>query len=551
MISNIFIALFLVPSVVLSVELSVIWDSKIQSYGLRKGKVDGYISLLNFKNDVNKTGWAYLEVTTNASHSDDDQAYTAGLGEALLTSDLIKLHWHNTLEGYCTLPLSPYCQRLKKYVDTNAAWMQQQLDSKADVDPYWHQVRLFLIQLQGLIDGYKFTQSPRVSLAKFQYKPDITGLLLSQISDDLEDLESVLKKEGKRSVIGSGKCSALVKLLEGNKELFVAQDTWSGYNTMLRILKKYSFGYHLVPGSSQIIPGQHMTFSSRPSVLTSGDDFYVISSSLVTMETTIGNSNKSLWKYVQPLNSVFEGIRSMVANRLATSGGEWTELFSRFNSGTYNNQWMVVDYKMFVPKAPKLGAGLLFVLEQIPGMIKYRDVTDVLQNQTYWPSYNTAYFPEIFNASGGPSMVAKYGDWFTYEHTPRANIFRRDHHKVIDLKSMLHLMRYNDYTHDPLSACNCTPPYSAENAISARCDLNPANGTYPFDSLGHRSHGGSDAKITCSYLHKSLEFVSVCGPTYDPLPPFQWSKSDYEKDVPHAGHPDLWTFQPIVHKWNS
>jgi len=59
--------------------------------------------------------------------------------------------------------------------------------------------------------------------------------------------------------------------------------------------------------------------------------------------------------------------------------------------------------------------------------------------------------------------------------------------------------RYNDYTHDPLSACNCTPPYSAENAISARCDLNPANGTYPFDSLGHRSHGGSDAKV-CFFL---------------------------------------------------
>jgi len=68
MISNIFIALFLVPSVVLSVELSVIWDSKIQSYGLRKGKVDGYISLLNFKNDVNKTGqvlaYVYIELSS-------------------------------------------------------------------------------------------------------------------------------------------------------------------------------------------------------------------------------------------------------------------------------------------------------------------------------------------------------------------------------------------------------------------------------------------------------------------------------------------------------
>ena len=56
--------------------------------------------------------------------------------------------------------------------------------------------------------------------------------------------------------------------------------------------------------------------------------------------------------------------------------------------------------------------------------------------------------------------------------------------------------RYNDYTHDPLSKCNCTPLYSAENAISARSDLNPASGKYPFDGLGHRQHGGLDAKVS-------------------------------------------------------
>lgn len=55
--------------------------------------------------------------------------------------------------------------------------------------------------------------------------------------------------------------------------------------------------------------------------------------------------------------------------------------------------------------------------------------------------------------------------------------------------------RYNDYTKDPLSRCNCTPPYSAENAISARCDLNPVNGTYPFAALGHRQHGATDMKV--------------------------------------------------------
>jgi len=53
---TIFVALCLVPSVVLSVEMSVVWDSDIQSYGLRKGKADDYVSLLNFKNDINNTG---------------------------------------------------------------------------------------------------------------------------------------------------------------------------------------------------------------------------------------------------------------------------------------------------------------------------------------------------------------------------------------------------------------------------------------------------------------------------------------------------------------
>jgi len=62
------------------------------------------------------------------------------------------------------------------------------------------------------------------------------------------------------------------------------------------------------------------------------------------METTIGNSNASLWQHVQPLNSLFEGIRSMVANRLATSGEEWSKLFSRFNSGTYVNSDLIIMY---------------------------------------------------------------------------------------------------------------------------------------------------------------------------------------------------------------
>lgn len=33
--------------------------------------------------------------------------------------------------------------------------------------------------------------------------------------------------------------------------------------------------------------------------------------------------------------------------RLARNGKEWTDVFSAFNSGTYNNQFMIIDYNKF------------------------------------------------------------------------------------------------------------------------------------------------------------------------------------------------------------
>ena len=172
----------------------------------------------------------------------------------------------------------------------------------------------------------------------------------------------------------------------------------------------------------------------------------------------------------------------------------------------------------------------------------------------------------MFNKSGNYELMLKLGDWFSYDRTPRALIFARDAPQVSDIPSMIKLMRYNDYTKDPFSACNCTPPYSGENGISARCDLNPKNGTYPFGALGHRSHGGTDMKLTTSVLASKLQFIAQSGPTWDPLPPFRWSeqgmyvmKSEIIKtflfidflDTPHVGHPDLWKFDPVIPVWGN
>ncbi|MGH0165024.1 UNVERIFIED_CONTAM: hypothetical protein FKN15_048196 [Acipenser sinensis] len=223
---------------------------------------------------------------------------------------------------------------------------------------------------------------------------------------------------------------------------------------MLRIMKKYSFAFQASPQGTcgtplppptlsveavdSPIPGGVQAFSSYPGSIFSGDDFYILSSGLVTLETTIGNSNPALWKFVTPEGTVMEWLRNVIANRLAKTGKEWAGLFSKFNSGTYNN-----------------------------------------------------------------------------------------------------------FMEDPLSVCQgCDPPHNGENAISARSDLNPANGTYPFGALKQRPHGGTDMKVTSFSLYRDYQLLAVSGPTWDQVPPFQWSRSPYSRLL-HMGHPDTWAF-PVV-----
>ncbi|NXO99249.1 PLBLB protein, partial [Certhia brachydactyla] len=493
--------------------------------------------------------WAFLEVTTNSSYNDSLQAYAAGLAEAAVTEQLMYMHWMNTMVGYCG-PFkyeSEYCQKLRNYLEANLAWMEEQMAKGQDPE-YWHQVRLALLQLKGLEDSYNgrldFPRG-RITLAPF-------GFLLLQLGGDLEDLESALNRSAPQRVLGSGSCSALVKLLPGQRDLLVAHDTWTSYQAMLRIIKKYTLPFRTSAGGAckSQIPGSIQVFSSYPGTIFSVDDFYILSSGLVALETTIGNNNPALWKYLHPRDSVLEWLRNIVANRLARSGPEWATVFQRFNSGTYNNQWMVVDYNAFTPGRASPAPGVLTVLEQIPGLVVVADKTELLYKQGYWASYNVPYFEEIFNVSGNLELVRKYGDWFTYDKNPRAQIFRRNQTLVHDLDSMIRLMRSNNYLQDPLSRCRgCDPPQNAENAISARSDLNPSNGTYPFPALRQRCHGGIDMKVTSSGMVPTFGLVAVSGPAWDDVPPFRWSTSPCSSLL-HMGHPDLWTFPPVKVHWD-
>ncbi|KAL7986762.1 hypothetical protein Chor_013045 [Crotalus horridus] len=389
---------------------SVLLDPVSGQLKVVQGWAPAAVAWANLTDGIRENGWAALELTTNEKYNDSIQAYAAGVAEATVSAQLVYMHWMNTMVSYCG-PFTyqtNYCQKLKNYLEANLNWMEEQIEEAGMDSVYWYQVRLVLLQLKGLEDGY-------------------TG------------------------------------------------DT--------------------------TIPGHTQAFSSYPGTIFSGDDFYVLSSGLVSLETTIGNSNSDLWKFIKADNSVLEWLRNIVANRLARTGEEWAAIFEKFNSGT--------------------------------GMVITADKTELLYQEGYWASYNVPYFQDIFNTSGLPALVQKYGDWFTYEKNPRARIFRRNQTLIRDMDSMIRLM---------------SPPQNAENAIAARSDLNPANGTYPFGALHQRRHGATDVKVTSFEMMKNYSFLAASGPTWDDLPPFQWSSSPY-CNIPHMGHPDLWKFSPIRVRW--
>ena len=54
----------------------------------------------------------------------------------------------------------------------------------------------------------------------------------------------------------------------------------------------------------------------------------------------------------------------------------------------------------------------------------------------------SSFFEAISTVSDQEAMIKKYGEWFDYNMNPRAQMFKRDQGKVVDIPSMMKLMRF-------------------------------------------------------------------------------------------------------------
>mmetsp|Transcript_39884 Transcript_39884/g.93584 ORF Transcript_39884/g.93584 Transcript_39884/m.93584 type:complete len:429 (+) Transcript_39884:316-1602(+) len=424
--------------------------------------------------------------------------------------------------------------------------MRSNVASRRDNDVYWRHIGLLLRQFDGLLKGYNSHVPPGG-------RPlDELTLYAASLGGDMDDLCVVYGCEGSRRTVrhGDDHCSVLIKLMGDRKrpeDLYVAHTTWGSYESMTRIYKHYDFPWRLSDSQDDLVPARHITMPSYPGVLVSQDDFYQTSAGLVVTETTNANHNRHLWSALSP-HSVSDWARNMVANRLATTGHEWMQIYSRYNSGTYNNQWMVVDMNRL--HNGHVSSGLLSVLEQMPGVIESADMTEWLTDHGHWVSYNRPFFPKIFNVSGQREMVAKYGPHYSWNETARAVLFRHLIPQVVSEETLQRIMRHNDYEHDVVGTQDCKSGRSASNAIAERGDLTLLSAECIPD-ISQIDEGAIDAKYTTFRMFQAgrLGVSAVSGPPYGDVSPFVWSTSPFA-NVSHVGQQDgPWEYPWVKMEW--
>ncbi|XP_071963948.1 phospholipase-B 81-like [Antedon mediterranea] len=493
-------------------------------YTFKSGVLDKNGVAYGIYNDtLSTTGWGKLHIKagfSNKKYSDSEIVYASGFLEGALTSKHIKQHSANLNDWVFSSTKNPdvFRDRLKDFFSKQDKWMRNMIQANKN-DPFWKGIGLITAQYDGLIEGYNtFPYQEKLDVFDFQIlngNGDVIDLEHVLMPDSVPDWRKMTDEEFSQFIVKSGHCSALVKVLPGYEDVFMGHSSWFMYSATLRIYKTYVWQLQ------QTVASNRISFSSYPGYLESLDDFYILGSKMVMLQTTNNVFNSELYTHVKP-ESLLAWQRVRLAHLLANNGSEWADIVSKYNSGTYNNQYMIIDRKKI--SKTRIDDGALWVVEQIPTLVESGDQTAILR-AGYWPSYNVPFYENIYKLSGYPEVVKERGTSYSYQLAPRAKIFRRDQSSVVDIESFKAILRYNDYKEDKYSDNDSC------NTICCRGDLR-ANPT---------PSGCYDTKVTNMEMADNFVAYAISGPTRSHgIPPFKWTT---QFNVSHIGLPEVYDFE--------
>ena len=479
-----------------------------------------YIATAFYTKGISEIGWDFLSITTNNFFSDTIQAEAAGRLEGYLTKDSIFNHYQNMLSTVGHLQNETY-NFFKKQEEYLLSKKKEYNDNSILFNAY-----LLYLQFKGLRDQYnsEVEAEKKIDDIEFNIMNSFGDLFDIKEKYNRPSFEKMTKEEIYDYFLLNNHCSALFKTKCDLSDIFFGHNSWYYFNMMSKIFKEYNLNFN-----DRSINAHNVMFSSYPGSIVSNDDFYLTSKGLIVIETTNMNYNESSYDLITE-ESLLCWQRVQLSNRMAKTAKEWTEIFSQFNSGTYNNQYMVLDTKgVKFGQYPQINSSSLMIIEQMPGMIEINDVTDHLKFG-YWPSYNVPFGKNISENANITNTIKSKPDrkmeiYSEYNSCSRANIMRRDQNKVTDIESMKDFMQYNDYKNDPFS--NGEPTES----VSARGDVREKN---PI------CYGAFDTKLgSVKELkeNKTKTIYLYSGATKQVKPLLNFN-SEGCKNVKHIGIPD-------------
>ncbi|CAK9823095.1 Putative phospholipase B-like lamina ancestor [Anthophora retusa] len=467
-----------------------------------------------YKTGIFEEGWSYIEIETSSKYPDSVQAYAAGLLEGSLTWQLIHHHWYNTIRPKCEeKPIE--CRKLTRYLRDNTAVIRERAELMESTDPFWHMVRLFYTQLDGLEAGWKFAvRRSRVSVSL-----ESEDFLWLALASDLSGLQEVFN-------ISAPEMSSMIYLKSLPREnseplIGIGHNTAASYTQMLRLLKKYTFNYHVLPVTkiAAPTPGRSIVMSSYPGALSSRDEFYLMygeNHKLVVTGTPLLATNRSEWSFLYPEEHVMLTVRLMAANRLATNSQSWFNAMSHQNGGASALQWI-----SFEPRTTSI-----LLVEQLPSITVARNYTEKFKKTGFISYVGISNFQNI-NDIIQPAKK-DINVWKTRLTRLQENITTFE-----QFRDMMRGCSQEDCTADTENSKT-----DLLQELTYRGDLDDVPIPY----------GVIDTKVLAIDVDGFENFEAVSGPaTSQSRTPFTWSNSF--PNISHIGHPDTFNFESVTPRW--
>ena len=530
------------PSAEEEIIYNVYYSKTSGKYTVKKSdKIDNSaIASATYINSYETKGWDFLRISSYDSndkkYSDSNKAYAMGYVEGIINNQRIYQIYRNLLYFSYYQDGNIIPDNLKEFMSKNLEYMKKTCLEKKDKDIYWEHVYYIYQQMLGLYEGYNSAcdENKKLGFIDFQLvvaNSDMEDAINYKDKSRRPNFKNMTSDEIRLYTDLHTHCSALVKAANDFSDIWFGHNTWTTYGAMIRTFKEYRFVTNAHNEKSKVV-----AFSSYPGSLSSVDDFYYTDSKLVVMETTNSNLNDTLYDLLSP-NTLLTWVRVILANRLASSGEDWLNLFKRENSGTYNNQYMVLDLNKIDINKKDIKDKALMIIEQIPQYTESKDVTQYLR-KGYWPSYNIPYSRNIFEISGFVETIKEKPDLYDsydYSGSNRPKIFRREQSNINSTEDFKKMMRYNKYEEDPSSQMN------AAWTIASRYDLNTKG-------VGKNlCYGAIDVKfISVKELLEGKNIIHIIsGPTNDDMPTFSWKNTTCYQSTP-----DRWFHEDVVETWD-